>query len=81
MWNSYRLEVTLVKREQGLMWQKLTKEETQGEEILDPALVEEMHLKLAHLCSDKEVLNMTSLLLMTKTRISSLLTLSHDTIP
>jgi hypothetical protein len=48
------------------MWQKLTKEETRGEEILDPALVEEMHLKLSHLCSDKEVCNNTSLLLMTK---------------
>jgi hypothetical protein len=63
------LEVILVKREQGLIWQKLTKEETQGEEILDPALVEEVHLKLAHLCSDKEVCNVTSLLLMTKTKI------------
>lgn len=49
------LEVILVKREQGLMWQKLTKEEAQGEEIPDPALVEGIHLKLAHLCSDEEV--------------------------
>jgi hypothetical protein len=47
-----------VKGEQGLMWQKLVKGETRGEEILDPALVEEMHLRLAHLCSDKEVCNM-----------------------
>jgi hypothetical protein len=59
----------LVKREQGLMWQKLMKGETQGEEILDPALAERMHLKFAHLCSDEEVCNMISLLLMTKTKM------------
>jgi hypothetical protein len=59
-----------VKREQGLMWQKLMKEETQGKEILDPALDEQMHLKLALLCSDEEeVCNVTSLLLMTKTKM------------
>jgi hypothetical protein len=49
-----------VKGEQGLMWQELVKGETQGEEILDPALVEEIHLRLAHLCSDKEVYNVIS---------------------
>jgi hypothetical protein len=53
--NFHRLEVTVVKREQGLMWQELLKGDTKGKEVLDPALVEEMHLRLAHLCSDSEV--------------------------
>ncbi|XP_021924914.1 nudC domain-containing protein 1 isoform X2 [Zootermopsis nevadensis] len=53
--NKGKLEITLVKREQGLMWQEFVKGETQGEEVMDPALVEEIHLRLAHLCSDKEV--------------------------
>jgi len=45
-----------VKREQGLMWQELLKG-IQGEEVLDPALVDDMHQRLAHLCSEKEVCN------------------------
>ena len=55
LFNFHRLEVTVVKREQGLMWQELLKGDTKGKEVLDPALVEEMHLRLAHLCSDSEV--------------------------
>lgn len=55
LWTHYRLEVTIVKREQGLMWQELVKGDTKGKEVLDPALIEEMHLRLAHLCSDREV--------------------------
>jgi hypothetical protein len=53
------LEVTIVKREQGLMWQELVKGDTKGKEVLDQALVEEMHLRLAHLCSDREVCDVT----------------------
>lgn len=48
-----------MKREQGLMWQELVKGDTKGKEVLDPALVEEMHMRLAHLCSDGEVCDVT----------------------
>jgi len=48
-----------VKREEGLMWQELVKGDTKGKEVLDPALVEEMHQRLAHLCSDTEVRDVT----------------------
>jgi hypothetical protein len=53
------LEVTIVKREEGLMWQELVKGDTKGKEVLDPALVEEMHQRLAQLCSDREVCDVT----------------------
>ena len=59
LWNYYRLEVTIVKREEGLTWQELVKGDTKGKEVLDPALVEEMHQRLAHLCSDREVCDVT----------------------
>ncbi|GFG37003.1 hypothetical protein Cfor_05418 [Coptotermes formosanus] len=50
-----KLEVTIVKSEQGLMWQELVKGDTNGKEVLAQALVEEMHQGLTHLCSDREV--------------------------
>lgn len=50
-----KLEVILVKRETGLMWQELVVGNKDGEEVLDPVLVSEVHSRLAHLCSDKEV--------------------------
>lgn len=59
LWNDYRLEVTIVKREEGLMWQELVKGDTKGKEVVDPALVEEMHQRLAHMCSDREVCDVT----------------------
>ncbi|KAG8191444.1 hypothetical protein JTE90_020696 [Oedothorax gibbosus] len=50
-----KLEVTLFKAEAGLMWQELVKGNKEGEELMDPALVEEVHSRLAHLTSDSEV--------------------------
>lgn len=41
------------------MWQELVKGDTKGKEVLDTALVEEMHQRLAHLCADKEVCDVT----------------------
>ena len=41
------------------MWQELVTGDTRGKEVLDPALVEEMYQRLAHLCSDREVCDMT----------------------
>lgn len=43
------------KAEVGLMWQELIKGDKQGEELMDPALIEEIHAKLAHLTSETEV--------------------------
>ncbi len=51
-----RLEVILSKAEAGLMWQELVKGDNQGEELLDPALVDEIHARLAHLTSETEVI-------------------------
>ena len=45
----------MMKTEQGLMWQEFVKGDIRGEQVPDPALIEEIHQKLAHLCSDKEV--------------------------
>lgn len=58
-----------MKREQGLMWQELVKGDTRGEEVLDPALVEEIHKRFAHLCSDKEVCNVMQLSIMAETEL------------
>ncbi|XP_069701617.1 nudC domain-containing protein 1 isoform X2 [Periplaneta americana] len=55
--NKGKLEIALVKAEQGLMWQELVKDDSRGEQIPDPALVEEVHQRLAHLCSDKEIVD------------------------
>lgn len=52
----FRLEVILSKAEVGLMWQELIKGDKQGEELMDPALIEEIHAKLAHLTSETEVI-------------------------
>ncbi|KAK7866402.1 hypothetical protein R5R35_009825 [Gryllus longicercus] len=54
-----RLQITLSKAESGLMWQSLVPGDCRGEEVVDPALVDEIHEKLAHLCSDKEVTDTT----------------------
>ncbi|XP_067012724.2 nudC domain-containing protein 1 isoform X2 [Anabrus simplex] len=49
-----KLEVVLVKQETGLMWSELVVGDTKGEHVMDPALVEEVHRRLAHLCSSEE---------------------------
>lgn len=46
----------LSKAEVGLMWQELIKGDKQGEELMDHALIEEIHAKLAHLTSETEVI-------------------------
>ncbi|XP_063236052.1 nudC domain-containing protein 1 [Bacillus rossius redtenbacheri] len=50
-----KLEVTLVKAERGLMWRELVEGDAKGEEVVDPALVADIHERLAHLTSDKLV--------------------------
>lgn len=50
-----RLEVILLKAEVGLMWQELVKGDKQGEELMDHALIDEIHARLAHLTSETEV--------------------------
>lgn len=50
-----KLEVLLTKEDSGLMWNQLIPNDKSGEEIINPELVKEVHEKLAHLCSDKEV--------------------------
>lgn len=50
-----KLEIQLKKNESGLMWKELIPEDKTGEEIINPEIVGEVHEKLAHLCSDKEV--------------------------
>lgn len=47
-----KLEIILSKVETGLMWPELIVGCQKGEQILDPAFVEEVHQRLAHLCSD-----------------------------
>ncbi|XP_047113413.1 nudC domain-containing protein 1 [Schistocerca piceifrons] len=49
-----KLELTLNKEETGLMWSCLLKGCDEGEQIMDPALVAEIHERLAHLCSETE---------------------------
>ncbi|KAK7085558.1 NudC domain-containing protein 1, partial [Halocaridina rubra] len=49
-----KLKVTLMKATEGLSWPNLFhSEDPQGEEHLDPQLVEEVNQRLAHLTSDK----------------------------
>ncbi|XP_046673857.1 nudC domain-containing protein 1 [Homalodisca vitripennis] len=50
-----RLEVILVKQDSGMMWPELVKGDTRGQQILDPDVVEDVHNRLSHLCSDTEV--------------------------
>lgn len=42
----------LSKVEVGVVWPELIVGNKQGEEVTDPALVEEVHQRLAHLCSE-----------------------------
>lgn len=48
----FRLEISLSKAESGVVWPELIVGSKQGEEIMDPAFVEEVHQRLAHLCSE-----------------------------
>ncbi|KAL0270912.1 UNVERIFIED_CONTAM: hypothetical protein PYX00_008182 [Menopon gallinae] len=50
-----KLEIQLIKREVGLMWQDLILNDNRGEQIYNPEVVGRVHEQLAHLCSDKEV--------------------------
>ncbi|XP_076322276.1 nudC domain-containing protein 1 isoform X1 [Tachypleus tridentatus] len=52
-----KLEVILTKKETGLVWQELVKGDSRGEEVLDPALVEQIHNSLAHLTSENELID------------------------
>ncbi|CAL1279257.1 unnamed protein product [Larinioides sclopetarius] len=52
-----KLEVVLSKAEEGLMWQELVKGNKEGEELVDPALIAEVHARLAHLTSENEVMS------------------------
>ncbi|KAI5694498.1 hypothetical protein M8J77_019381, partial [Diaphorina citri] len=49
-----RLEIVLQKSS-PVPWTGIVRGDERGEEILDPQLVEEVHQRLAHLCSDTEV--------------------------
>ncbi|WP_407809618.1 CS domain-containing protein, partial [Staphylococcus aureus] len=46
-----KLEITLSKSESGIIWAELVKGDTRGEELVDPAMIEEMHNRLAQLTS------------------------------
>lgn len=50
-----KLEVHLVKAEHGVVWHEVVVGDTKGEEVFDPAFVEEIHARLAHLTSETEV--------------------------
>ncbi|CAN7975404.1 unnamed protein product [Ixodes persulcatus] len=50
-----KLEVHLVKAEHAVVWHEVVKGDMRGEEVFDPAFVEEIHARLAHLTSDTEV--------------------------
>ena len=45
----------MTKAEENLMWSELVPDNKFGEQILDPELVQEIHSRLGHLCSDKWV--------------------------
>ncbi|GIY98557.1 nudC domain-containing protein 1, partial [Caerostris extrusa] len=51
-----KLEMTLSKAEEGLMWQELVKGNKEGDELMDPGLLEEIHARLAHLTSETEAI-------------------------
>ena len=38
------------------MWQYLVENDTRGEELVDNELVKQVHERLAHLCSESEVI-------------------------
>lgn len=48
----YRLEIILSKADFGVVWSEVIIGSQKGEEILDSSFVEEVHQRLAHLCSD-----------------------------
>uniref|UniRef100_A0A1B6G0J7 NudC domain-containing protein 1 n=1 Tax=Cuerna arida TaxID=1464854 RepID=A0A1B6G0J7_9HEMI len=50
-----RLEVILMKQDSGMMWPELVVGDTRGQQLLDPDVVEDVHNRLSHLCSDTEV--------------------------
>lgn len=50
-----KLEVHMVKAEHSVVWHEVVKGDTRGEEVFDPAFVEEIHARLAHLTSESEV--------------------------
>lgn len=51
-----KLNVLLLKREPGVIWPSLLKDgDENGEQIMDPSYVAEVHSRLAHLCSETEV--------------------------
>ncbi|KAK3912429.1 NudC domain-containing protein 1 [Frankliniella fusca] len=50
--SSGKLEIILSKEENGVVWPELIVGCQKGEEIMDPALVEEVHQRLSHLCSE-----------------------------
>lgn len=54
--NNNILEITVTKTESGLMWDEFVKDDKTGEQILDASIVEEVHQRLAHLCSKTEVI-------------------------
>uniref|UniRef100_G3MP54 NudC domain-containing protein 1 n=1 Tax=Amblyomma maculatum TaxID=34609 RepID=G3MP54_AMBMU len=50
-----KLEIRLLKAERGVVWHEVVVGDSRGEEVIDPAFVEEIHARLAHLTSDSEV--------------------------
>ncbi|KAJ8943764.1 hypothetical protein NQ318_011976 [Aromia moschata] len=50
------LEVIINKSETGLMWPEVVKGNQEGEYVLDSCIVEEVHERLAHLCSGNEAM-------------------------
>lgn len=50
-----RLEVIVVKQNVGEMWAEIISGDKSCEQIFDPDIVEAVHSRLSHLCSDTEV--------------------------
>ena len=44
-----------MKTDEGLEWEELVPGNLNGEQVLDPEMIQEIHSRLAHLCSDKWV--------------------------
>ncbi|KAJ8670273.1 hypothetical protein QAD02_001532 [Eretmocerus hayati] len=55
--NGNTLEIELSKSENGLMWNELLKGDTGGEYLPNEALADEVHSRLAHLCSSVQESN------------------------
>jgi hypothetical protein len=53
----HKLEITLTKFNTGMIWQRfiLNKNIPDGEEVMDPAMVEKIHEQLAHLTTDNPI--------------------------